>query len=72
MDILLPRKDGWEVLRELKADRQTQDIPVLIISIVDNKELGFSLGAADCLVKPVDREELLRRVGRLSSTTRRA
>lgn len=70
LDILLPKKDGWEVLQELKKDPQTQDIPVVIISIVDNKELGFSLGAADYLIKPVDREELLRRLGRLSFTTR--
>ncbi|MFQ5656777.1 MAG: response regulator [Candidatus Methylomirabilales bacterium] len=70
LDILLPRKDGWEVLRELKEDPQTRDIPVLVISIVDNKEMGFSLGAADYLVKPVDREELLRRSGRMSFTAR--
>jgi len=69
LEILLPKRDGWEVLRELKEDPLTRDIPVLIVSIVDNKEQGFRLGAADYLVKPVDQEELLRRLGRLSFST---
>jgi DNA-binding response OmpR family regulator len=65
----LPRKDGWEVLRELKEDAVTRDIPVLIISLVDDLERGFSLGAADYLLKPFDREDFLRRLGRYSLTT---
>jgi len=69
LDILLPRKDGWEVLRELKEDAVTRDIPVIIISLVDDLERGFSLGAADYLLKPFDREDFLRRLGRYSLTT---
>ncbi|HMK49226.1 MAG TPA: response regulator [Thermodesulfovibrionales bacterium] len=59
LDVLLPKKDGWEVLQELKGDQTTSKIPVIIHSIVDNKELAFALGAADYLLKPLDREALL-------------
>ncbi len=62
LDVLLPRKDGWEVLQELKTDRQTADIPVIIHSIVDNKDLAFALGAADYLMKPIDRDILIRKL----------
>jgi len=70
LDILLPKKDGWEVLRELKEDGATRDIPVVIVSIVDEPRRGFSLGAADYILKPFDREDLLRRLGRYSFTTK--
>jgi diguanylate cyclase (GGDEF)-like protein len=56
---MLPRKDGWEVLQELKSDPQTSEIPVIIHSIVDNKDLAFALGATDYLLKPLDKEALL-------------
>jgi signal transduction histidine kinase/CheY-like chemotaxis protein len=59
LDIMLPHKDGWEVIQELKADEQTKDIPVIISSIVNNKSMGFALGATYYLVKPFEREELL-------------
>jgi DNA-binding response OmpR family regulator len=62
--ILLPKKDGWKVLRELKEDARTRDIPVMIVSIVDELEQGFSLGASDYLLKPFDREDLLNRLRR--------
>jgi diguanylate cyclase (GGDEF)-like protein/PAS domain S-box-containing protein len=58
LDVLLPKKDGWEVLQELKGDQTTVDIPVIIHSIVDNKDLAFALGAADYLLKPLDKEAL--------------
>ncbi|MBU0705494.1 MAG: GAF domain-containing protein [Chloroflexi bacterium] len=58
LDIVLPGKDGWDVLRDLKADRWTKDIPVLFISGLEDGELPFSLGAMDHLVKPVRREDL--------------
>lgn len=66
LDIMLPKKDGWEVLQSLKSDPETRDIPVIIHSIIDNRELGFALGAADYLVKPVDKETLL---GKLRETS---
>jgi CheY-like chemotaxis protein len=50
--------DGWSVLTALKSDPATRDIPVVMVSIVDNKPLGFALGAADYLTKPVDHVRL--------------
>ncbi len=54
LDIMMPQKDGWQVLRELKANPKTRDIPVLIHSMIDNKPLAFSLGALDYLPKPAE------------------
>jgi CheY-like chemotaxis protein len=51
LDILMPHKDGWQILHELKADTATRDIPVIVLSIVDNKDLGYRLGAFDYLLK---------------------
>jgi len=65
LDVLMPTKDGWQVLRELKACSQTQQIPIIICSIVSNEGRGFSLGAADYLVKPVMEKELLAALSRL-------
>lgn len=59
LDILLPDRDGWEVLATLKASPRTRDIPVVIVSVLDQQTLGFRLGAADYLVKPVERSALL-------------
>ena len=59
LDVLLPRRDGWEVLQELKSSPTTAEIPVIIHSIVDNKDLAFALGATDYLMKPLDKEALL-------------
>lgn len=62
LDIMMPVKDGWQVLQELKNTPETQDIPVIVLSIVDEKQLGFSLGAAEYLVKPIEKETLLRKL----------
>jgi len=70
LDIMMPGKDGWQVLRELKSHPDTQDIPVVILSIVDRKKLGFSLGAADYLVKPVERRTLLQKIRNLEKKGR--
>jgi len=59
LDVLMPRLDGWAVLRTLKADPLVADIPVVLASIIDNKEMGYALGAADYLTKPIDRERLV-------------
>ncbi|HUS17056.1 MAG TPA: response regulator [Chloroflexia bacterium] len=58
LDVLMPDMDGWSVLAKLKADPRVSDIPVLVLSIVDNPELGFALGAAEYLVKPIAAERL--------------
>ena len=65
LDVMLPGRDGWEVIQELKDDPQTADIPIIMLTILDNRELGYSLGAAEYLVKPVSRVDLLERLARL-------
>jgi PAS domain S-box-containing protein/diguanylate cyclase (GGDEF)-like protein len=70
LDIMLPQKDGWEILQEIKSDDELKDIPVIIYSIVDNKDLGFALGASDYLVKPIDRNLLVKRINELSLRSR--
>ena len=62
----MPHKDGWQVLHELKTDVATRDIPVILLSIVDQKDLGYRLGAFDYLLKPFDREAILAALGRIS------
>ena len=64
LDLYLPKLDGWDVLALLKADQGTSAIPVIIVSMVDERGKGFALGAADYLVKPVGREEVLAALNR--------
>jgi len=59
LDIRLPGIDGWAVLQALKAEPGTRDIPVIVVSIVDERARGAALGAAAYLVKPVSRDALL-------------
>jgi len=59
LDVLMPGMDGWSVLTALKADPELGDIPVIMLTIVDNKSLGYSLGASDYLTKPINRERLV-------------
>jgi CheY-like chemotaxis protein len=59
LDILLPKMDGWEVLKELKADPKTKNIPVIVVSILEKTRRGIDLGAFDYFVKPVEKNELL-------------
>ena len=66
LDILMPHKDGWQVLHELKADVATRDIPIIVLSIVDQKDLGYRLGASDYLLKPFDRDTILAALTRIS------
>ncbi|HXT51196.1 MAG TPA: response regulator [Thermoanaerobaculia bacterium] len=65
LDLVIPGIDGLSVLRELRADPDTRHIPVIIISVLDNRELGLTLGADDYFVKPVDRDALLARLSAL-------
>jgi CheY-like chemotaxis protein len=67
LDLLLPRVDGWDVLRQLKSDDQLREIPVIIVTVVDEREVGLALGAVDYLVKPVERSVLLEVVGRYAT-----
>jgi signal transduction histidine kinase/CheY-like chemotaxis protein len=59
LDVLMPSMDGWAVLTTLKADPDLVDIPVLMLTIVDDKNLGYALGASAYLTKPIDRDRLL-------------
>ncbi len=68
LDILLPDLDGWEVLNRLKNDEGTSAIPVIVISVVDNPELGFALGALDYFVKPVAARDLVSRLSKFNFT----
>lgn len=70
LDILLPEIDGWEVLTRLKAEELTRNIPVVIVTVIDNPALGRALGALDYFVKPVDGSALLSRLGEYTFTTK--
>jgi GAF domain-containing protein/DNA-binding response OmpR family regulator/anti-sigma regulatory factor (Ser/Thr protein kinase) len=59
LDVLMPGMDGWAVLAALKADATTSDIPVVMLTMIDDRSLGYALGAADYLTKPIDRARLL-------------
>ncbi|KAM3098616.1 response regulator [Phormidesmis sp. 146-12] len=59
LDVLMPKMDGWAVLSALKANPDVADIPVVVLTIVDDKNLGFALGASDYLTKPIDYKRLL-------------
>jgi signal transduction histidine kinase/DNA-binding response OmpR family regulator len=58
LDIMMPEMDGWAVLAALKAEPQLRDIPVIMHTILDQKEMAFALGVSDYLMKPVSREQL--------------
>ncbi|HWN13110.1 MAG TPA: response regulator, partial [Candidatus Dormibacteraeota bacterium] len=60
LDVMMPGMDGWAVLSALKVDPDVADIPVVMLTIVDDKNLGYALGASDYLTKPIDRERLVK------------
>ena len=59
LDIAMPDVDGWTVLAALKGDPTTADIPVVLVTIIDERQRGYALGATEYLVKPVDRDRLV-------------
>lgn len=69
LDVMLPKKDGWQVLTEIKADPRTASIPVVMVTMTDDRDLGFVLGAVDWLVKPVDQRTLLNVLQKAISST---
>ena len=66
LDIMMPNRDGWSVLTDLKSDPATRDYPVIICSIMEQADKGFSLGAADYLLKPILEEDLVCALDRLN------
>lgn len=66
LDVMMPVKDGWQVLFDLKADPATRDIPVVMLTIVDQKPLAYELGAADYLLKPFDNAAIVASLSRIS------
>jgi signal transduction histidine kinase/CheY-like chemotaxis protein len=58
LDVVMPEVDGWSVLKKLKSDQTVADIPVIMVTIVDNEAMGLDLGASSYLIKPVDRDRL--------------
>ncbi len=58
LDVLMPGMDGWAVMKALKSDPLTARIPVVMVSMVDDKDIGYALGASDYLLKPFDRDKL--------------
>jgi CheY-like chemotaxis protein len=58
LDVIMPDCDGWAVLNKLKADPELAEIPVIMVTVVDNESMGFELGASSYLIKPVDRDRL--------------
>lgn len=65
LDVMMPEKDGWQVIQELKTDPETRDIPVIMCTIVSEEDRGITLGAADYLVKPILEQDLVLALERL-------
>lgn len=66
LDVMMPGKDGWTVLRELRSDPVTREVPVILCTILEDQGKGFSLGATDYLMKPILEDDLVQALQRLS------
>jgi adenylate cyclase len=69
LDVFMPDLDGWSVLQEIKQDAELNRIPVIMMTIADEKQKGFTLGAAGYLTKPVDRAQLAELLKRFKAPT---
>jgi signal transduction histidine kinase/CheY-like chemotaxis protein len=70
LDVIMPDMDGWEVLRQLKADPATRNIPVVMVTMTDDRAVGYALGATEFLTKPVQRSQLVQLLDRYASKDR--
>ncbi len=71
LDVMLPQKDGWSVLKELKENPATKDIPVILISIMGDKNVGYGLGAFEYFVKPISADKLLSAFSQLENLAKK-
>ena len=69
LDVMMPGMDGWSVLTALKANSETSDIPVIMMTMVNDKNLGYALGAAEYIIKPIDRSKLEAVLSRFESAS---
>jgi len=67
LDVMMPHLNGWDVLAALKADPVTAEIPVVLLSVVENREIGLARGAVECLTKPIDWSRLDSLMNRLTA-----
>ncbi|MGE3986717.1 response regulator [Pseudorhodoplanes sp.] len=72
LDVMMPKLDGWSVLGKLKSDPALAQIPVIMLTIVDERTMGYSLGAAEYMTKPVDRNRLIELLRRFAATSQEA
>lgn len=70
LDVMMPGVDGWSVLSELKSDPKLARIPVIMLTIVDERTMGYSLGASEYMTKPVDRARLIELLRRFTAQSR--
>lgn len=59
LDVIMPEMDGWSVISQLNEDEELRDIPVVLLTVTEDKELGYSLGVAEYVNKPIDRDQLI-------------
>ena len=64
LDVIMPDLDGWDFLKEIKSDRATAEIPVIMATMLDEPNRGFALGASEYLTKPIDRQKLKKLLGK--------
>ena len=70
LDLMMPNQDGWEILRQINASAETKDIPIIICSVLNEREMALASGANDYLVKPVNQVDLLTVLRRWLGTLR--
>ncbi len=72
LDVIMPDMDGWEVLQSLKKNPDTRDIPVIVVSITEDRETGFALGAIGYITKPVSKDRLIAEIRRIGKPQARS
>jgi CheY-like chemotaxis protein len=70
LDVMMPGVDGWSVLGIMKSEPELEHIPVIMLTIVDDRNLGFSLGASEFMTKPIDRNKLIALLRKLAPTAK--